>query len=56
MTKEEKQFAKELFLKSYRDQYLTDKSIAYTISAIKNAIEVSKLYHKIEKEVINEAK
>lgn len=49
MSKQEvRELAKELFIKSYKpDQYLTDKTEAYTVSTIKNSIAVAKLFYDV---------
>lgn len=57
MTKDEKQLAKELFVKTYRsDQYLTEQTRKWTIGTIKNAILVSKLFHEVLKEEPDDSK
>jgi hypothetical protein len=45
---EVRELAKELFIKSYKpDQYLTDKTEAYTVSTIRNSIAVAKLFYDV---------
>lgn len=47
MTKEEKELAKEIFVKSYQtSNYLTDQNRTYIITNIRNSIEIAKLFYK----------